>query len=448
MKLLGSFNRFCRPTTNHALGRHTCSTGRSHSILIPLLLALLIDRVSGQVVPGATSRTTLMAETTVDGTIVMVPPTDESFKDEEFGLADSDPSDIDRYQRDLFAWIRKHGGFVHEGLEVRHVDGEYGVFATQALLQGEALWILPAACTLSPSYGGDHCQIARQLHREWQKKEQSFFQPYLEYLQATRRKTRLPVLFGEAGQALFQEMLHDESIPPYDVTWWEFLEHCDIQKEEESAFEIVRRHSVNGRLLPLYDTLRHSHDPIVYNIVLEDSQSPKKSFTIRAKRDISSGEELRQSLTKFPGSNNLHEWYGTSAILTDHGIVENLPQRFFFDETEHYMLAFELRQHTSAPKQLEVEWLRGLPGDEDIEYALNVVLALEDFAEKNLHERPNDIPVSEWSLILNYHTALLRALDAAIVASGFDQMHEEQYQLGYDQVLQQGKKIWNTPADF
>ncbi len=351
----------------------------------------------------------------------------------------------------MIDWLRREGGFVHDGIEVRHFnndpDAPYGLYTTLPLNEHEIILSIPAHTTVNAEGTDEICDTARNLHQALEDSSSSFYAPYVNYLIDTQSFGQLPCVWSDAGQDILIRMLQNGNLPPFNPVGWSFLDHCDVQKEEEFAFQMVRQRGWDDILIPLYDMMSHGNGEKWINTVCDQVQGAPR-IDVRASRNIAAGEELFCSYTQFPGSDDLHQWYGTPEIFRDFGFVERFPQRWIFDTAENFMtLAFEL--DTTDNDEWKVSWLRNVPSAEDIQYAKKMVEALKTFGQKELEFRDPAVSSNEWNALLEYHAALTFALEAAIAAPTEDDFLEEANEdAWYDDLKEEAGSLLYNHGDY
>lgn len=436
-----------------------------------LLLSLSSSNHNGVLVASSLMEEAIV-DTSGDATTLKSPPNDDSDSDDE----NDDSSAIFQYFQKVagnrvdqslalgqatMEWIadteKCPGGFVHPALFLQHINQDpslpIGMFTHQALSKDTIVLSIPASCTIDSgeSQSEDYCDTARNLQKHLllsQTKEgmnQSDFAPYLRYLLETQPYGLLPATWSKSGQDLLSEMLEGSHLPlpPFDPKGWHWLDYCDIAEEEEYAFQLVRQRSWDDILIPLYDLLNHRNGK--YRNTYCDKVQGADVIHVKVLKDIPAGGELYNSYDIYPGSGDLHEWYGTPEILRDFGFVEQYPQRWIFQDEFNSQfggqigLSFDIDQVSDDSTDgfhYEVTWIREKPSKADLMFARTALKELKEFGERRLQpkhrQETSSIPDYEWNMIVEYHSSYLTALEQAILEAEYDALRIEPASIGHD----------------
>lgn len=132
-----------------------------------------------------------------------------------------------------------------------------------------------------------------------------------------------------------------------------------------------------------------------------------------AKTDISKGEEVYVTYDECVDCGPLLKLYwGTPEILREFGFVEQYKQRWVY---KHEGIWFEI---TDEDGELEVVWdisdgVYRTPDEKGLAFLQAELERLQKLDEEELKDRPQ-VPEHEWSVILQFHQASIKALSMAI----------------------------------
>eukprot|EP00978_Attheya_sp_CCMP212_P011110 scaffold27183_cov56-Attheya_sp.AAC.1 len=351
--------------------------------------------------------------------------TDQTCTDEDSCLKQGSSSDLSKKEtlvRDLIEWILKHGGFVNDEQEVRPVDpsdplSELGVFATDTILEDGLLLSIPWHLTIHPE--GDNeggatdfsCETTRALLKEIGMRHDSYFAPFLKHLLFSQNDSPIPESFSDVGQELLNDILGLNLGPQgYGQYWLEDMwrNACGggSGPVEEIAAMIVLKNSDDALLVPFYDLYRHRNGAF---------QNTRNKITLGAKfevfatRKIKAGEQIHTSFNLCATCHQQTTGYGSPELFRDHGLIEQMPQRWEFGG-----LVIELREDESGNlnvTQLPVSTIE--PSDEYHEVVIAEIERInsiaEEWGEEDI-ERTSLIPVREWNNIWKFYDAMHLAL--------------------------------------
>eukprot|EP00588_Corethron_pennatum_P012562 CAMPEP_0194280200 /NCGR_PEP_ID=MMETSP0169-20130528/16217_1 /TAXON_ID=218684 /ORGANISM="Corethron pennatum, Strain L29A3" /LENGTH=1194 /DNA_ID=CAMNT_0039024839 /DNA_START=55 /DNA_END=3639 /DNA_ORIENTATION=+ len=331
----------------------------------------------------------------------------------------------DRVDR-LVEWFRKRGGFMSPKLDIRRTDpsdlnSPMGIFATEKINKKEKILEFPrgeGGVVIEPieskEYEDLSCETVHKIIQEIKIGKDSQFAPYLEYLAGEPLGT-IPSAWSDGGRLLFTKMLQNYSpggkplpLPPAEPDdWFDYWsQECGEGGEPRADFDVVElvvTRSWDGIMMPIFDIMRHRNEPY-YNTDLTDTQNESESIKVSTTQIIEAGTELFLSVNMCGECEVLLDSFGTPEILRDRGFVEQLPQRWFFEE---YKLGFEVKEN------FEVSWIYDPPNDASTflhDIMVSLEAAAEDISNTATHE---NIPDSELAMIKEYHRVLYQAVSLA-----------------------------------
>ena len=355
----------------------------------------------------------------------------------------SGESSPNEHQKAMFDWVRSKGGFVHHGLEFRRYNDDpkapFGLFTNKSILKDETILVIPRECTIHSPIPEEYCLAGYALDRELALGNSSLFAPYVNYLLDTQPYGQLPCTFTRAGKTMLTTMIPDGKTAgtPHqdysaDITSWDFFSHCNIGPEHEYAFQLLRQRSWSDILIPVYDMMSHTNDPSILNTQCDQVQGAR-NIKVVASRTIMPEEELFLSYTNFPGSEDMHDWYGVTEMVRDFGFIPALPQRWVISagsKNASKTFAFELQNAnekiSGGERRTAVEWIYQPPTKQQIEFGETLLDHLKQFASEKLSTNQKNVPQHERDLIVQYNQAFVSALEAAIWTSEFGQIDSSQ----------------------
>eukprot|EP00588_Corethron_pennatum_P008717 CAMPEP_0194273046 /NCGR_PEP_ID=MMETSP0169-20130528/6456_1 /TAXON_ID=218684 /ORGANISM="Corethron pennatum, Strain L29A3" /LENGTH=1122 /DNA_ID=CAMNT_0039015869 /DNA_START=71 /DNA_END=3436 /DNA_ORIENTATION=- len=323
----------------------------------------------------------------------------------------------DRVDR-LVEWFRDRGGIISEKLDIRRTDpsdphSPMGIFATEKLHAEETLLELPRGADGVVLESADveemSCATVRRIVRETALGAASAYAPYLRYL-AGEPRGAIPSAWSDDGRALLTGLLRHgarrgPSLPPQEADAWldhEWVVECDggRSRAEWEAAELVVSRGWDGIMLPVYDIMRHRNGPS-YNTAYANMHDDGEPVRVRTTQSVEAGTELFMSVNMCEHCEDMLESFGTAEVFRDYGFVEELPQRWFFEEQE---LGFEVDENR------EVSWIYDPPTAagsflRDARVALEA--AAGTIAERATHDT---VPDGEFAKIKEYHEALYQAV--------------------------------------
>jgi len=325
----------------------------------------------------------------------------------------------DRVDR-LVEWFRKRGGFMSSKLDIRRTDpsdlnSPMGIFATEKINKKEKILEIPrgegGVVIETKEFEDLSCETAHKIIQEKKIGKGSQFAPYMEYLAGEPLGT-IPSAWSDGGRLLFTKMLQNYSIggkplplPPAEPDdWFDYwYEECKGGRADLDVVELVVTRSWDGIMMPIFDIMRHRNKPY-YNADLTDAHHESEPIKVSTTQIIEAGSELFLSVNMCGECEELLDEFGTPEILRDRGFVEQLPQRWFFEE---YELGFEVKEN------FEVSWIIDPPNDASA-FLHDIMVSLEaaagDISNTATHE---NIPDSELAIIKEYHRVLYQAVSLA-----------------------------------
>lgn len=266
-------------------------------------------------------------------------------------------------------------------------------------------------------------------------------------------------------------MLGKGELPPYEPTWRndfekDWIKGCQGDPNdpmEKFAYYLTFSRDEDTLMVPLYEMANHSNDPDKLNTLSYKPEKVGKPFRFIASKTINPGDQIYNSYNRCNPCSDVDykacETFSrqrTPELFTYFGFVEDLPQNWEFDagpedssDDEDTAIEFCLEKNDSG--ELDVYWFADkAPNDFDVEWLLEEIQRLKDLrankdklvktlvqsdddkAEEEETEgggkgqRPNQkMTRFEWDSIWTYHEALVRAMNAAVVAAVVDEDDEQ-----------------------
>ncbi|KAL7581101.1 hypothetical protein ACA910_005902 [Epithemia clementina (nom. ined.)] len=336
-------------------------------------------------------------------------------------------------------WIRSKGGFINGKIEVRWKKDEetYGWFAKKPIQKKELLFSIPRDCVIVADpkdqqvVDGMQCGTIRALIREMKLGEQSQYAPYVQYLQHIP-PGQLPSAWSNAGKTLLHQLLGD-SLPPFDSTGWideEWTKGCRGSRnpEDEHAAMLVVQRDWFGSMIPLLDIMNTRRGPKWHNTEHNAREfarmvdnNKQNEVVVQASRAIAAGEEIYTNYQE-----------ETPDLLRDCGIVDPYPQFWTFYSEAGPRAVFTLDQGGDVNDENKGEfslvwhgtplggggdnnknqWPSFSPREQDaIQEFQEERNRLKSFEKTHLAAKPDSMPAREWKLLVDYHHAVLVALE-------------------------------------
>lgn len=273
------------------------------------------------------------------------------------------------------------------------------------------------------------CATVRQLADEMRLGQQSDYAPFVDYLKS-QPSGDLPTTWSSAGQELLMELLGGDSIydienqelPPYETfgwiesDWHGICNGSDDPLEEEAAAFVIQR-GWDEMLIPIFDMLSHRNGR--WHNIEEEPVRGGASVRVMASRDIKAGEEIYNSYNFCVDCEGRYHNYGTAEILRDYGFVEPFPQRWIFPKPHNieFDLDEEYDEDDKPTGKIKLTWIndRKEPSKTSIKWFKSQYKRVKEFGD-NLGDRPKDVPVNEWDVIVEYQHSLERAMMIALEA--------------------------------
>eukprot|EP00977_Amphora_coffeiformis_P020896 scaffold8605_cov178-Amphora_coffeaeformis.AAC.15 len=363
---------------------------------------------------------------------------------------DHDHSDV---VEGMISWVRSHGGFFSEKLEMRRYDpnnaqSPYGMFATQDIASKETLFKLPHECIMfaqgladedqhdhdeadedeeereeEETYCGydeehfeDMCPLAKTLIQEMRLGDKSKYAPYVNYL-LTQKYGQIPATYSEPGKMLIQKILGKVLPPKFATNSIKTMFHksgCISPDDplEEQAVALMMQRGYDVLLIPIFDMLNHHNGK--FNT--ESNSAGKDGYhNVRASKPIRAGEEVYNSYDQCADCGPTVKFWGTPEIFRDFGFVESYPQRFHFHEQEISFRVDEVYD-THGESQLKVTWLTDMQDDEEggIFFLQQQVQRLVQVAKEEFGLARQTVPQNELETIMEFHRALTVAMSIAL----------------------------------
>lgn len=193
-----------------------------------------------------------------------------------------------------------------------------GVFATEAIEEGELLCSVPWNATINTGQIVEDmpylvCDTVHTLAREMRLGNESEFGPYVQYL-LDQRHGQLPSAWSQSGKELLTWILDGKAVPPFDamtpleVEWHVGCSGSHIPFEENAAMLVVQR-AEDDLMVPVYDFYNHRNPPYLNTV---NNRAEQKSFDVSAGRKIEVGEEIYISYNMCSNCGNRADWHGTA----------------------------------------------------------------------------------------------------------------------------------------
>ena len=333
-------------------------------------------------------------------------------------------------------WIRsKPNGFVHEHFDLRPYNPEdpgspLGVFAGADLAKGDLLFRVPRECLIA-TYDNDICDTVQALVTELELGNESRYEPYVSYLQR-QAPGQLPTAWTAAGQGLLQSLLGEGALPPRDATAvdWGCHNAHDPPHVQHAAMLLIQR-GWDELLIPIYDLLGHrngeywSNTNMAPGASVHDRSQPIEVFCAR---DIRQGEELYGSYDQCNDCGGRTDSYGTAEILRDYGFVEDYPQKWIFPKQRiSFSLDYTYTKDSNGTvveihkDDLQLHWHSAPLKERHVPFVQQQVTRFIEFGQQTFSSQNKQhelgIPDLEWRLLVQYHAALLTALQKLVHVS-------------------------------
>jgi len=337
---------------------------------------------------------------------------------------------------DLIEWLRSKGGSFNSKLEIRRINNKdpssiLGIFAKEKIRPQELLIGIPTNAILSPGkkveIGVLVCETVESLIKEMKLGNESFFAPYITQLQNDPSDS-LPSAWSSAGKYLLLEVLGVgwegyQILPPLEPISWienEWYNDCkggSHPLDEKSALLVIQR-AWDDKMIPVFDIMRHRNGR--WFNADSNSVHEGEDIKVRATRMIAAGEELYTSQNICEDCGQRSNNYGTGELLRDYGFVEDYPQRWFFTELKEVSVEIDeaVDDYGIPTGKLEiVEWInrkRSVDEEELIQIFQDERTRLSEIYATEFETRDEAVPEQEWDVIVQYHSAVITAVELVI----------------------------------
>lgn len=377
---------------------------------------------------------------------------------------------------DIIEWIRsKDDGIIHESLRVGRerpgdptsINGLFVKSDAKAIEEGEVIANIPWDCIISSgkkySYRKfESCSAIYKLADELRKGEESTKAPYVRYLLNLPRGT-MPGEWNNAEKDFLSKVLGDDQLPPYEEDWrYGFERHwindCEGDETDEmerAAYFLTQSRDEDTLMVPLYDMMNHSNDPVKLNTLSYKPRRAGDIFSVVASKRIEPGEQVYNSYNRCskcgievygvdPDNCETFSYYGTPDIFRLFGFIEDYPQSWVFDTVDSSddevpnELDFCMMKDPNIDGEINVYWREEGVDDEDIAWIekqlkrLRELLPQKDMLEKELVQSEEEgegddkkIRRAQWETIWRYHGALVTALKLSSEASWLDSSDDD-----------------------
>ncbi|KAL7428364.1 hypothetical protein ACHAXM_001495 [Skeletonema potamos] len=369
---------------------------------------------------------------------------------------------------DIIEWIRsKPGGMIHDSLRVgrerpgdpNSINGLFVKSDGKAIEKGEAIAQIPWDCTINPGkkygfYKFEGCPGIYNLADELRLGEKSTKAPYVRYLLNLPRGT-MPGEWNDAAKDFLSVVLGHDQLPPYEENWkFDFrnnwVQRCEGNEKDEverAAYFLALSRDEDTLMVPIYDMMNHSNDPMKLNTISYKPQKAGDVFRVVASRRIEPGEQVYNSYNRCsrcsidlygvdPENCESFSYYRTPDIFSHFGFVEDYPQSWIFDsnnssdDDESSEFDFCMPKN-SKTGEIDVYWGEDVD-DQDIAWSKTQLKRLrkllkkkKDLEKELVGEEDDKIGRYQWETIWRYHGALVTALESANEASFFDSSDDE-----------------------
>lgn len=236
------------------------------------------------------------------------------------------------HSKSLISWFKSNNGYIHPSLQMRRLDDAdptsiFGVFTESELEEGTLLLSIPDDIIIHSTEDEPRqldCGLVRALIEELNKKEQSKYAPYVNYLfdRQLVLGQLLPSGWSDAGKEMLMKALGDEefslvdatarfnryqkmglenTLPPAEpISWLEdgWFHECGGERDELSQYAalLVLQRSWDDVLIPIYDMINHRNG-IWFNTRSDENGVHEGKFVnVFASRDIYAGEQIYGSV--------------------------------------------------------------------------------------------------------------------------------------------------------
>lgn len=369
-----------------------------------------------------------------------------------------------QHSKSIIEWIRSKNGFIHSALEMRHADPSdltsvLGMFAKTDIKRGTLLFSIPNEVMIQSHDDEERsleCGLVHALLEEIEKKDESAYAPYINYLLDEERWGKVSSAWSDAGKEMLMKALgHDDfrgetigpglsgrknirnTLPPTEPTSWLYGNlWVDVCSGSDNAFDqyiamtVFERHH-QGAMIPLFDMLYNRNGERINT----RSDRNKNSIYIYADQMIEIGEQLYSQHNRCDMCEEDGTMLTTDIIFNYFGFVEEMPQTWMFPDTNIAFIIDEILENDEkdgTPQYDIIEWIYDeKPSSKDIkvfeetlEYIQERIQILED------RDLWADVPLYEWlqtkeymnamefsvQTVLNWYHANVRQPNACIIS--------------------------------
>lgn len=270
--------------------------------------------------------------------------------------------------KEIWAWVDSaKDGFVTKKqsvsrMEKDNIDTPLMIFANQDIKNGELLVQTPWSHILTsdePSRDdrvGWYCGTARKLAEEMTKASDSFYAPYVTYIN-DEPDGQLPTQYSDDAKKLLWDSIgshpdevnrshvfdrneaHDQRLMPEYLTqglernWYRTCKGNRDDAVMAKAAAMVLQRADDDILIPAYDAYNHRNvdhfNQLVYMNARTSTTHGKYHQTF-ASRDIQTGEQIFISYNMCEQCGGRRDYgFGTAEMFREYGFVEWFPQRWY-----------------------------------------------------------------------------------------------------------------------
>ncbi|KAL7579488.1 hypothetical protein ACA910_007868 [Epithemia clementina (nom. ined.)] len=339
-----------------------------------------------------------------------------------------------KHVQEQIDWVRSKGGFVSSKMEIRpihpsDVTSPLGAFATDDFQEGDLILSIPRDCLMTSEMEDPDwiCSTTRNLVREMKLGENSYYAPYIKFLNA-QPFGQLPSMWSSFGKDLLLKITggaindDDQLLPPLGPVGWlddEWRTECDGGDDllEQHAFLTVIQRGWDDILIPIYDLLNHRNGKWHNTVSNSVRGSNDDDVQVYASKLIRAGDEIYGSYTDCTDCGGRAEFYGTPEILRDYGFVEPYPQKFVFGEQG---IAFTIDKANDDDDELELTWLSDDDlDDETIAFFEHQLERVSDVYARYMKFRNEEVPPHELQILREFAVSYIAAMERMLeVAKG------------------------------
>jgi len=342
------------------------------------------------------------------------------------------PSQSDKVQ-ELIQWMESSGGFLDPRVEIRRWNPDdptsyFGVFANAPIKGDEVLMHIPDKIKMQlidddegdgngESYEYSVCGLSWMLQDEFEEEDESDYLPYINYLK-TQARGQLPATWSPVGQYLLLKVQGDlpmtdafgKTDPEAMVEWLEYIHELCVEDGDTldpHFIALAVQRGFDSALIPVYGMINHGNVENV-NTITKSSTFDQEGFKVYALRDLQAGDELYFSYHGCPDCDDRTNQWGTPEMLRDFGFVEGYPQRF------HVLDDITIFVDEVATEDGGKGYIGSCLDDNcpDQSWVEEQVSRLANVEERLFEKAKSVVPEQEYTIIRDYHKALLVAFSA------------------------------------